>query len=303
MFRLGLIGAGRMGQTHLRALANSSSVKVAAIVEPRAEVAAELDAQGHQVFANIEQLLAANAVDGFLIAVPSPLHLNTIRELLPAKLPILCEKPCGLSVEEAKTLKAETEAAGVRLQIGYWRRFLPQLQDLKTRINAGQLGKILLIQCNQWDSAPPAAEFRNTSGGIFKDMGVHEVDQVRWLTDNEIIKLSARELASGENGVVDQDSGVIDMQLGDDTLALATLGRFYPEADLVGIEVFGTAGHERIELLNAAVGDAPQMAALLAQTEAFALGSNPNAATIDDAIAALEAIEIAASVTTETSTR
>ncbi len=301
MFRLGLIGAGRMGQTHLRALANSSSVKVAAIVEPRAEVAAELAAKGHQVFANIGQLLAADAVDGFLVAVPSALHLGSIHELLPAKLPILCEKPTGLSSIEAGKIKTMVEAAGVRLQIGYWRRFLPQLQQLKARIEAGSFGKLLLIQCNQWDSAPPAAAFRNTSGGIFKDMGVHEIDQVRWLTSSEIVSLGARELMSHEVGVEDQDSAVIEMQLGDQTLALATLGRFYPEADYVGVEVFGSLGHERIDLLDATVGDGPQLAALLAQAEAFAEGANPNAANIDDAIAALTAVETATSFITEKS--
>ena len=119
MFRLGLVGAGRMGQTHLAAVKDSATVTVTAVVEPRSDVATALTAEGYAVHASIDDLLDSGGVDGFLVATPSGFHVDVIRQLAPAVLPILSEKPCGLSVEDASAVKDIVERAGVRLQIGY----------------------------------------------------------------------------------------------------------------------------------------------------------------------------------------
>ena len=288
MFRLGLIGAGRMGQTHLAALVPSTLVTVTSIVEPRETVASELRATGYTVFDSVDALLDANDVDGFLVATPSGFHVDVIRELAGAGLPILCEKPGGLSVSDAVTIKEIVESAGVRLHIGYWRRFVPTMIALKKDIDEGRLGRLLVVHASQWDHRPPAAEFRNTSGGIAVDMGVHEIDVIHWLTGQSITSANTSTTWSDDANVTDEDSAVLSFELSDGTVGLATLGRFYPDADFVGIEVMGDSGHQRHDILAGIDGDHVFMNALRDQAEAFAQGGNSLSATIDDAIAALQ---------------
>ena len=292
MFRLGLIGAGRMGQTHLAALKSSTTVAVTAIVEPRAEVASELAANGYRVFADIANLIGHGDVDGFLVATPSGYHVDVIRELAPAGLPILSEKPCGLSVEDARTVKQIVEDTGIRLQIGYWRRFVPAMLDLKADIDSGRFGRLLLVHASQWDHRPPAAEFRNSSGGILTDMGVHEIDVLQWLTGETPHAVTGTAMMSDEPGVSDEDSAVFTLSLPSGTLGMATLGRFYPDADFVGIKVMGERDHVRLDILAGAAGEITQMAALLEQAETFARGGATHAATIDDAVAALHVVSL-----------
>jgi myo-inositol 2-dehydrogenase/D-chiro-inositol 1-dehydrogenase len=279
-----------MGQTHLAALKVSDTVTVTAIVEPRESVAETLRQEGYTVFDSIGALLDAGGADGFLVATPSGFHLEAIRQLAPAGLPILCEKPCGLTVDEASAVKEIVTAAGVRLQVGYWRRFVPQLVALKKDIDAGVLGRVLLVHASQWDHRPPAAEFRNTSGGILTDMGVHEIDVIQWLTDATIVSVTGLATMSDAEGVVDEDAAAYSIALSTGVIGIATLGRFYPGADVVGLEVMGDKGHARIDVLTETDGDQVQMDALREQAEAFARGDSANAATIDDALSALRAV-------------
>jgi len=279
-----------MGQTHLAALKVSDTVTVTAIVEPRESVAETLRQEGYTVFDSIGALLDAGGVDGFLVATPSGFHLEAIRQLAPAGLPILCEKPCGLTVDEASAVKEIVTAAGARLQVGYWRRFVPQLVALKKDIDAGVLGRVLLVHASQWDHRPPAAEFRNTSGGILTDMGVHEIDVIQWLTDATIVSVTGLATMSDAEGVVDEDAAAYSIALSTGVIGIATLGRFYPGADFVGFEVMGDKGHARIDVLTETDGEQVQMDALREQAEAFARGDSANAATIDDALSALRAV-------------
>jgi myo-inositol 2-dehydrogenase/D-chiro-inositol 1-dehydrogenase len=281
-----------MGQTHLAAVKDSDTVAVTAIVEPRPEVAAALTDDGYVVHASIDDLLAGGGVDGFLVATPSGFHVDVIRQLAPAGLPILSEKPCGLTVEDASAVKAIVEKAGVRLQIGYWRRFVPAMIELKKDIETGRFGRLLFVHASQWDYRPPAAEFRNGSGGILTDMGVHEIDVIHWLTGEVPSAIMGNVMMSTTPGVIDEDSAVFSLVLPSGTLGIATLGRFYPEADFVGIEVMGEEDHVRIDVLAGAAGEVTQMAALRAQAEAFAAGGVPHGATIDDAVTALRVVSL-----------
>ena len=134
----------------------------------------------------------AGNIDGVLVAAPSTLHLQLVTQLATAGVPILCEKPCGISASQAREAAAIAVRHGVKLQVAYWRRFVPSLQRLRQRIVAGDLGALYFVACYQWDGEPPAAAFRTSSGGIFIDMGVHEFDQIRWLSGQEFTQVDAR---------------------------------------------------------------------------------------------------------------
>ncbi len=205
---------------------------------------------------------------------------------------MLCEKPCGTTAAEASAAAAAADAAGCALQIGYWRRFVPELRDLRARIRAGVLGELTLVGCYQWDATPPAAGFRGTSGGIAVDMGVHELDQLRWLTGQELgpfARAAQPPRGDGPEGLQLLGS------LSGGTAALVSLGQSFPHGDCVWVEVFGTAGYERVPVLWGEDGEAAFHRALRAQARAFAArvsaGTAGDAATADDALAALTAAE------------
>jgi myo-inositol 2-dehydrogenase / D-chiro-inositol 1-dehydrogenase len=288
-FRLGLVGAGRMGRTHLDAIRDSRAVAVTGVAEPRPEIRAAVEAAGVPAFASLDELLAAGAIDGALIAAPTDTHLELLRQVMARGIPVLCEKPCGLTVEEAGLCARVAAAAGLVLQVAYWRRFVPELVALRQRILGGELGDILAVNCYQWDMAPPPAPFRESSGGIFVDMGVHEFDQVRWLTGQEfaVVKVAGSRIG-GSAGDPDCAQLVADLDGG--STALVSLGRWHPAGDMCKVEVFGTSGTASSWFLQPPGGDAVFHHALRLQAEDFArsvLTGDGSGASVADAVAAL----------------
>jgi myo-inositol 2-dehydrogenase / D-chiro-inositol 1-dehydrogenase len=299
VFRLGLIGAGRMGRTHLRALASSRSVAVTAVAEPAAAARAEIAESGRAVFAEVDELLEAGKVDGVLIAAPTDRHLDLVSRALAAGLPILCEKPCGYSSADLRETAATIRARGVPFQVAYWRRYVPALRELRQRIDRGELGPIHLYASSQWDGQPPSPQFRARSGGIFRDMGVHEFDQVRWLSGQEFGELSAvpGPPGAGPQAGDDPDSAQAIARLSGCASAFVSLGRYYPGGDMARIEVFGTRDSVRCDFLDPRDGEQAQLDALVRQAEGFAAyarGGALTGASVEDAVAALDAAERAA---------
>ena len=288
-FRLALVGAGRMGRTHLAAMTGSPEVSVAGVVEPYPNEA--LVETGVPVFASLAELQAAVEVDGALMAVPTDQHVAVLAQVMGAGLPVLCEKPCGLTSAEAQANADLAERTGLVLQIAYWRRFVPSLMGLRRQLIDGELGEILAVNCSQWDLAPPSEAFRNSSGGIFADMGVHEFDQIRWLTGQEFTSLRTARTAGS-----DPDCAQIVAELDGGSTAVISLGRFHPAGDSVKVEVYGTKGTANDWFLHPVGGEAAFHQALRAQAEDFArlvrtgVGTGARAA---DAVAALKAAEFA----------
>ncbi|MHB8379296.1 MAG: Gfo/Idh/MocA family protein [Acidimicrobiales bacterium] len=296
-FRLGLVGAGRMGQTHLRALVKSDDVNIVSVAEPiealRKKVGADYNLRG---FSTLEDMLVAGEIDGALVVTPSDSHVEVIAQVAAAGLPILCEKPCGVSVQETRRAKELVNGAGVTLQIAYWRRFVPELQVLRERIARGDFGEILSLTCLQWDGEPPAAAFRARSGGIFVDMGVHEFDQARWLTSSDFREVTGRasRVVTDPESVGDPDSAQVLCLTDSGATVFVTLGRHYAGGDVASVEVFGTRGHASLVFLDPDDGERAQLAALRHQATSFSdfvRGGPCHGATVDDAIAALEAAE------------
>ena len=280
-FRLALIGAGRMGETHARALSSSPDVEIACVVDPSDAAAAQVDAPR----ATLDDL---PEVDGALVAVPTRLHVEVVTRLAERGLPVLCEKPCGLTVDETKAIAA----VGVRIQVAYWRRFVPALRELRERIRRGALGQLVLVASAELDELPPAAAFRDprSSGGIVVDMGVHEFDQLRWLTGQEIVAVAGAAGAVGWDPPVDGDPELVSLSLRTDGGIAATvvLARRYPPGETCRIEVVGLRGAEAFAFVAPPAGGATVAAALRAQAEDFARAGGEGA-TLADAIAALDA--------------
>jgi myo-inositol 2-dehydrogenase / D-chiro-inositol 1-dehydrogenase len=301
---LALVGAGRMGRMHLRALdpagGRTAAVRVTDVVEPTEAARDALRDRGYRLHVTLTDLLAARRPDGVLVAAPTDRHTQVARAALAAGIPVLCEKPAGLTwreIEETGFIAAER---GTAFQVAYWRRFVQAMVALRERIVAGELGQILHIVCAQWDGAPPPAQFRHGSGGAFVDMGVHEFDVVRWLTGQSVTSVVAVQTpALDPLARPDADNAQALLSLSGGTTAAVSLGRHYPGGDLVTVEVFGSLGHERLTVLDSHEGDEPMLEALARQAESFAQlvrGGCPRGAGTADAVAALRDAARAAEV-------
>lgn len=295
---IALVGAGRMGRAHLQALERTHRLRVVAVVDPSPEARAAASAQGLAAFASPDELLRAAPVDAAVVAVPTDSHLQVLRSLIGAGLPVLCEKPCGRSPQEAREAGELAERAGVVLQIGFWRRFVPSLIALRGSIAGGEIGHVSMISCFQWDERPPSAAFRATSEGILVDMGVHEFDQVRWLTGQEIVEASGFASSVRFDPPVegDPESVAVTVALSQGAVGLVSLGRRFSVGETCRVQVIGTHGAVEVPFVFPPDGDATVLSALVAQVEAFAdaiEGGPMMGASVRDAVAALEAAFLA----------
>jgi myo-inositol 2-dehydrogenase / D-chiro-inositol 1-dehydrogenase len=289
--RLALIGAGRMGQVHLAALQSSDEIAVLAVVEPYAETRPRLAADGLVVYESVQELLGNESPDGVLIAAPTDQHPDLVATFAAAGIPMLCEKPVGVRPDDARRATRAAADAGVLLQVGYWRRFVPELRRLREQIAGGELGQISLISCMQWDSDLPSEQFRSHAGGIMVDMGVHEFDQVRWLLGAEfegIVAVPAGR-STQSRPATDPDSAVLLATTSRGAAVTISLGRQFPHPDSCWVEVWGTSGYERIPFMWGADGDDVFQLSMQRQAEAFARavrGAAVEGAQAEDAIAA-----------------
>ncbi|TRZ84441.1 MAG: hypothetical protein D4R85_04260 [Streptomycetaceae bacterium] len=290
-FNLGLVGGGRMGQMHLRALASSNQLAVTSVVEPFEATAEKLKGWGYKVFPNLEQMVNSEKLDGILVAAPTDRHLSVITEIANIGISILSEKPCGLNSDQARQAGEICSKNGVKLQVAYWRRFIPELKEIARRISKGEIGEVHFINATQWDESPPRKEFRLASSGIFVDMAVHEIDQIRWLSGQEVINTKTSIFPQTEDSKGDTDSTQSILEMSGGAIGLVSLGRFHPGGDLVSAEIFTSKEHTRIDILNPGTGEKPQLVALRLQAESYAnwvRGGAQEGATSADAEAALD---------------
>ena len=258
VFKLGLVGAGRMGQTHLRALAASERVRVVAAAEPRAASRAALARTGLAVHADVGAMLDAGGLDGVLIAAPSDSASAPRAPQSPTPGCRSCARSRAASPPRRRAQAARIAAPRVPLQIAYWRRFVPALRHLRERIADGALGELYFVACYQWDASRPPAHFAPHSGGIFVDMGVHEFDQLRWLTGQEFAHPSQLPPRRCPNRRCPATARVRRRcaRLSGGSTALVSLGRRFPNGDVCWVEVFGTRDAEECRFLWPPDGDA-----------------------------------------------
>ena len=193
MVDLALIGAGRMGRNHARALGRCEEARLVAVCDPvraSAEAAAPAEAR---VLEDVAELLADRSIAGVVIAAPTPLHDSLVERALIAGKHVLCEKPLTLDVARDIALGRLAEDLGRVLQVGFWRRFAWPYREAARLIAEGAIGEPRLIRACQWDSEPPPPSFCDpaVSGGLEIDCGVHELDLSAWLLGSPIAEVSA----------------------------------------------------------------------------------------------------------------
>jgi len=186
------LGAGRMGETHLRNLAAVSGARVKVVADPNLEAAEhgrELSG-ADRATVNIDEAILDPAVDAVIIVTPTDTHARLIETAVLAGKAVFSEKPIALDLAETKRVVDLVNQKGTAVQLGFMRRFDPGYAEAKKRIDQGELGRIESFRALSRDTYPPPLKFLLQSGGSFLDMAVHDLDLARFLV-GEVEEVSA----------------------------------------------------------------------------------------------------------------
>jgi myo-inositol 2-dehydrogenase / D-chiro-inositol 1-dehydrogenase len=240
---IGLIGVGRIGRFHARTLQDLDDVAALTLTDLDHDRAAEAAAElGAEAVPTPDDLVAAD-VDAIVVATPTPAHASMLRLAARAAIPAFCEKPAALDLATMDELVEEVERAGILVQIGFQRRFDAGYRAAHDAVADGALGNLLVVRAATHDPSPPAEAYIAASGGIFRDLHIHDFDAIRYVTGQEVTEVYAdgavRETAWFERHG-DVDAAVAILRLGGGTLAILTGTRTDPLGYDVRLEVFGS---------------------------------------------------------------
>ncbi|HJV63241.1 MAG TPA: inositol 2-dehydrogenase [Albitalea sp.] len=191
MKHVALFGAGRIGRIHAANLAALPGVKLSYVCDPIADSAAALAQQVGAQPASIEQAFADPRIEVVAIASPTDTHSELIGRAAASGRHIFCEKPVDLSVPRAVACAEAVRAAGVACMIGFQRRFDPTFNAAKERLARGEIGEPEVLVITSRDPGAPPVSYLKASGGIFRDMLIHDFDVFRWILGDEAAWISA----------------------------------------------------------------------------------------------------------------
>jgi myo-inositol 2-dehydrogenase / D-chiro-inositol 1-dehydrogenase len=212
--RFGLLGAGRIGKVHARAIAGNPEARLVAVADA-AEAAVEALAQAHECeVRGIDAFEAAADIDAVVICTPTDTHAELIERFARAGKAIFCEKPIDLDVERVRRCLAVVEEADATLMVGFNRRFDPHFAAVRQAIADGAIGKIEMVTITSRDPGLPPYDYIPRSGGIFRDMTIHDFDMARFLLGEEPVEVSAHasvlvDRKVGELGDFDSVSAIL----------------------------------------------------------------------------------------------
>ena len=223
MLKVGLLGAGRIGQVHAAVVAAHEGSKLAAISDVYAPAAEELAAKYHAQVKSSDEIIADDAINAVLIATSTDTHSDLIEAATQAGKAVMCEKPVDLSLERARACLKVVSATGRPVMIGFNRRFDPSFAAIRDSLAAGQIGKAELLSVTSFDPAPPPVEYIKVSGGMFRDMMIHDFDMTNFIMGETPVSISASGacLVDPEIGRAgDIDTAVVTLSYADGKLAV-----------------------------------------------------------------------------------
>jgi myo-inositol 2-dehydrogenase/D-chiro-inositol 1-dehydrogenase len=202
--RVLVMGAGRMGAIRVEDLAADPRVSEVLVTNRN-------DARANELASNFNatsvpwELALTTVADAVVVAVGTDAHDHVLRGILPQGVPVLCEKPIAMTLSATSALIDLAESSGSSLQIGFQRRFDESIRAIHERINTGAVGTLYSLTMTAHDHTPSAREFIAGSGGIFRDMHVHDFDLIRWLTGEEVESVYATRAVRDNQDYADFD--------------------------------------------------------------------------------------------------
>ena len=275
MIKVGLLGAGRIGNVHAKSIAANADSQLVAVSDVNQAAAEKLAAAyGAQARTSLD-IINDPAIDAVLIATSTDTHAGLIEAAAAAGKAVLCEKPVDLSLERALACQAAVAKSGKPVMIGFNRRFDPNFAALKRAFDNGEIGKGELLSVTSFDPSPPPVSYINVSGGLFRDMAIHDFDMACWIFGGvpeavTAVGSSIVDPAIGEAG--DVDTAVITLHYADGRIAVVKNSRRAVYGYDQRLELLGATGLLQAgNVLENTVNKVTSAGALSAKPEYFFL--------------------------------
>lgn len=239
---LAVIGAGRIGARHAENAARTLGARLVGVADPELERAESVAGPlGARATPSVDELLAWPEVEAVVIAAPSDRHAELVERAAASGRAVLCEKPLAPDLAGCRRAVAAAESAGVALQLGFNRRFDPAFRA----VAEAELGARHLLRITSRDPAPPPLAYLRTSGGLFLDMAIHDLDLARFLMADEVVEIGATgavRLDPGLTELGDVDTAVVTLRFAGGALGVVDLCRRASYGYDQRVEVLGEAG-------------------------------------------------------------
>lgn len=245
MIQVGLIGAGRIGKVHAISVGGHPEARLKYVSDVYAPAAEELAAAYGASVASVDQIMDDPEIDLVMICSSTQTHAELIERSAKAGKAIFCEKPIDLSVERVKAVLEVVRATKANLMVGFNRRFDPNFMALKEKLDSGEAGAVELVTISSRDPGAPPLDYIKGSGGLFRDMTIHDFDMARWLLNEEpeqVIAVAST-LTDPEIGTAgDVDTAAITLRCPSGRIAVITNSRRATYGYDQRIEVHGSGG-------------------------------------------------------------
>ncbi|WP_170397313.1 inositol 2-dehydrogenase [Ruegeria arenilitoris] len=245
MLRIGLLGAGRIGRVHAQAIAAHSQSQLCAVSDAISDAAESLATEQGATARDSMEIIADPSIDAVLIATPTDTHSDLIEAATLAGKAVLCEKPVDLSLERALACQAVAAETGRPVMVGFNRRFDPSFSALKSAADQGEIGAPELLSITSFDPAPPPVSYIKVSGGLFRDMMIHDFDMANYLMGQLPAQISAfgTSIVDPEIGRAgDVDTAVVTMTYASGQIAVIKNSRRAVYGYDQRIEMLGSGG-------------------------------------------------------------
>ena len=245
MLKVGLLGAGRIGQVHALNIARHPASELAAVADVDAGAAEALGSRYGAAVRSTDDVIGDGAIDAVLVATSTDTHSDLIEAAVTAGKAVLCEKPVDLSLERARTCLERTKTSEKPIMIGFNRRFDTSFGAMKRALDAGEIGAAELLSITSFDPAPPPISYIEVSGGLFRDMMIHDFDIAQWLMGGppETVTAKGSSLVDPEIGAAgDVDTAVVTLTYADGRLAVIRNSRRAVYGYDQRVELLGSEG-------------------------------------------------------------
>lgn len=246
--RFAIIGAGRIGAVHARSLSAHPGAELALVADPVGDAAARLAAlHGVASTTRVDDVFDSD-VDAIIVGSPTPFHVDQIIAGVEAGKAVLAEKPVDLDLARADECVAAVGDRAHRVMLGFNRRFDPGFAEVKARIDAGEIGDLEQLTVISRDPAAPPAQYLTGSGGIFRDMTIHDLDMVRFML-GEVVDVTAvgQNFAEDIEAIGDYDGAVLTLRGASGGVATIVNSRHCATGYDQRLEAFGPKGSLRAE--------------------------------------------------------
>ena len=245
MLNVALLGAGRIAGVHATAISTNPGSRLVAVSDINTEAAAKLAVQYGAEARATDAILADPSIDAVLIATSTDTHSDLIERATAAGKAVLCEKPVDLSLARAQACQQAVARNGKPVMIGFNRRFDPNFSALKAALDKGEIGKPELLSITSFDPAPPPVAYIKVSGGLFRDMMIHDFDMANFIMGAAPVSVSAVgssivDPAIGAAG--DVDTAVVTLTYADGRIAVIKNSRRAVYGYDQRVELLGSEG-------------------------------------------------------------